>query len=107
MNHPFDELAKGVAGGMSRRQALGQAGRLLAATVLGAVGLLGLTPKAAAYDCGFFCDCCETRCDNCPLTCGRCEDAVCGDGICEDCEGVPCEENPQYCPEDCQNLPPT
>jgi hypothetical protein len=101
MDHPFDELAKGVAGGMSRRQALWHAGRLFAATVLGAVGLLTLTPKAAACDddCGVFCDCFTTRCDNCPRVCGSCDYVVCGDGYCDQCEDAPYSS--VYCPDDC------
>jgi hypothetical protein len=47
VNH-FDELAKGLAGGMSRRQALRRVGRLVAGGLLATVGLVALTPKARA-----------------------------------------------------------
>ena len=57
MEHPFDDLAKALAGGMSRREAFRRFGGGLIAGVL---AVAGLAAQGQDNDCGKFCaECCR------------------------------------------------
>ncbi len=82
MNHQFDELAKAVAGGVSRREALRRLGGGLAAALLASLDQ-GKAWSQGNSDCAHFCQCLPPGPER-----GQCvSDAAHGTGLCAACEG--------------------
>src|SRR5262249_26226237 len=83
MNHYFDEIARTLASGFSRRQALWRMGGILAGAGLGVVGLSGRALSDTADKCHDFCKPCVDVSDGAYARCRR----VC----------LPCPSTTQMC----------
>jgi hypothetical protein len=109
MDHPFDKLAKTLAGTMPRREALWCLGGWLGVALLGALGLPAKAHADSQAACNKFCSqfkatgndvkVCKAKCLLCPsvsMLCGFTVDAlVCCTGTC--CNGVCCPAAAQGC----------
>jgi hypothetical protein len=98
MEHQFDELAKALAGGLSRREALRRLGGGLAVSLLATLGVGKAWGQNGAVSCGSYCSQrlppgrergrCAASCDSCQSSGGVvCGTSVGGSVLC--CSGGP------------------
>jgi hypothetical protein len=82
MEHQFDELAKALAEGVSRREALRRLGGGLAGVLLAFMGLGKAWSQSGSVDCGSYCRARFTRRSAALRTCVHsCEDCQAGGGV--------------------------
>jgi hypothetical protein len=81
MNHYFDDLARTLASGLSRRQAMWRIGGILAGTALGALGVGSRARADTHAKCKAFCEQCKgAERHHCEKTCLACSSTsqMCG-----------------------------